>query len=163
MDMDETMIHFILQSKQFIIRPGLIRFLTTLNDFADISVFTAGTQSYADPILNIIEQMCGFNIFKKRLYRNHAVLADNGSYIKDIKKYFNIDNSILIDDNFTSISMFPNNSFYTHPFYGDPRDSLLSDLLYFLINFTVSGMVSDEYVKKTRPYLEDLGLCIPFN
>ena len=162
LDMDETMIHTDHNTWGLIYRPGLVYFLNTLAQFTSISVFTAGTQGYADPILDSIEKQCGRQIFNKRLYRHNADLAENGSYIKDIKKYFNIDQSILIDDNITSISMYPNNSLYIKPFYGDKNDDLLYNILPFIINFSMSNQSSISYVNFIRPFLEDLHVCTPF-
>jgi hypothetical protein len=59
LDLDETLISFHIneQGKGILIpRPSLHKFLTEMNKIFELILFTAGTQEYADPILNIIDK-----------------------------------------------------------------------------------------------------------
>ena len=67
----------------------------------EICVFTAGEQSYADTVLDYIDEDC--QIIKHRLYRHHCVLPTPGIYVKDLriigdrdlKEIIIVDNSIV--------------------------------------------------------------------
>jgi hypothetical protein len=48
LDLDETLIHFDPQTKQFRSRPYCLSFLRTLCNYFEIVIFTAATQNYAD-------------------------------------------------------------------------------------------------------------------
>ena len=69
LDMDETLIHTQFQKDgeiNFGTRPYLNRFLSELGKDFEVSIFTAGTQDYADSIVNNIDKE---GIIKNRMYR----------------------------------------------------------------------------------------------
>jgi CTD small phosphatase-like protein 2 len=82
-------------------RPYLDNCLEHLARFYEIAVFTAGEQSYADAVLDLIDE--NREIIKHRLYRNHCINSKEGIYVKDlriiadreIKDMIIVDNSIL--------------------------------------------------------------------
>ncbi len=53
-------------------RPGLDDFLQTAKQEFEMVVFTAGTQDYADPLLDVLEGHEPGSIFTGRLYRQHT-------------------------------------------------------------------------------------------
>jgi TFIIF-interacting CTD phosphatase-like protein len=52
-------------------RPGLFPFLENLKKTLNIIVYTAGTQDYAEPILNCIDPEG--EIFSAKLYRHNCI------------------------------------------------------------------------------------------
>ena len=99
LDLDETLINFRFNNKNegiFKTRPGLYDFLKNVGKKYEIAIFTAGTQEYADPILDIIEKDNKF--FVKRLYRQHTVFIDN-IFVKDLSKLGRDLSKIIIVDN----------------------------------------------------------------
>ena len=67
------------------LRPGLHDFLDALYEMYDLVIFTAATQDYADPILDVIEG--GKPYFKSRLYRQHAIIIEN-DFVKVLYSIF---------------------------------------------------------------------------
>ena len=74
-------------------RPGVKRFLNELHKFADVSIFTAGTQEYADRILQDLDPD---HRIVKRKYRHHC---EKGK-VKDISLLSHSPcRTVVIDDN----------------------------------------------------------------
>ena len=130
LDLDETLISFHIneQGKGILIpRPSLHKFLTEMNKIFELIVFTAGTQEYADPILNIIDKK---KFFDKRLYRQHCVILDN-VFIKDLSKLGRDLSKVIIIDNMPqNYKLQKENGIFIKNFYGqDKNDSALLDLI----------------------------------
>jgi len=130
LDLDETLISFRIneQGKGILIpRPSLHKFLTEMNKIFELIVFTAGTQEYADPILNIIDKK---KFFDKRLYRQHCVILDN-IFIKDLSKLGRDLSKVIIIDNMPqNYKLQKENGIFIKNFYGeDKNDSALLDLI----------------------------------
>jgi TFIIF-interacting CTD phosphatase-like protein len=70
LDLDETLIHFDAQTKQFRSRPYCLSFLRTLSQFFEIVIFTAATKNYADQIIDAIDP--NKTLIDYRLYRQHT-------------------------------------------------------------------------------------------
>jgi len=68
MDLDETLIHYEeYQGKgKFFVRPYAELFLKEMNEYYEITVFTAAVQEYADTVLNILDKN---KYVTHRLYR----------------------------------------------------------------------------------------------
>ena len=99
LDLDDTLINFKYDNLGRGIlkpRPNLFNFLNEMSQIFEIILFTAGTQDYADPILDIIEKKKKF--FDKRLYRQHTILIDN-ILIKDLSKLGRDLSKVIIVDN----------------------------------------------------------------
>ena len=102
-----------------------------MNKVYELIIFTAGTQDYADPILNIIEKKHKF--FEKRLYRQHCVVLDN-VFVKDLSKLGRDLNKIIIVDNMKqNFKLQKENGIFIKNFYGDKNDSTLIELLPILL------------------------------
>ena len=134
LDLDETLINYrIDEIGRGVLRPRphLNKFLKELNKVYELIIFTAGTQDYADPILNIIEKKHKF--FEKRLYRQHCVVLDN-IFVKDLSKLGRDLNKIIIVDNMKqNFKLQKENGIFIKNFYGDKNDSTLNELLPILL------------------------------
>lgn len=130
LDMDETLIHakFLMHPGQekshdgdFIVsianqsgsealqisvkmRPFLDNSLEHLAKYYEIAVFTAGEQSYADAVLDYLDEER--QIIKHRLYRQHCIKAAEGVYVKDLRIIGdrNPSDIILVDNSIVSFA-----------------------------------------------------------
>ena len=106
-------------------------FLKELKNLYEIILFTAGTQEYADPILNIIEKNETF--FEKRLYRQHCIIIGN-LFVKDLSMLGRSLNNVIIVDNMPqNFRLQKENGIFIRSFCGDNNDTALRDLLPILI------------------------------
>ena len=94
----------------------------------EIIIFTAGTQEYADPILDIIDKKKNF--FDKRLYRQHTIIMDN-VFVKDLSKLGRDLSKVIIVDNMPqNFKLQKENGIFIKNFNGDDKsDSTLLDLI----------------------------------
>ena len=109
--MDETLIHSVFTNEKtdvkftfkgdefkFNVRPYCLEFLESMSEIYNIYVFTAGTQDYAEPIVNYLNQ-------KKKtilgvLHRKNCMETHNGFFIKDLRIISNKElKDIVIIDN----------------------------------------------------------------
>ena len=135
LDLDETLINFRFNNKNegiFKTRPGLYDFLKNVGKKYEIVIFTAGTQEYADPILDIIEKDNKY--FVKRLYRQHTVFIDN-IFVKDLTKLGRDLSKIIIVDNMPqNFCLQKENSILIKNYFGqDDEDKALFDLEHILL------------------------------
>ena len=134
LDLDETLITCRLDERgRYILfqRPYLYMFLKELKNLYEIILFTAGTQEYADPILNIIEKDETF--FEKRLYRQHSIIIGN-LFVKDLNMLGRNLNKVIIVDNMPqNFRLQKENGIFIRSFCGDNNDTALRDLLPILI------------------------------
>ena len=131
LDLDETLISFRKEDAEkgiLRLRPYLNQFLTEIKPLYELIVFTAGTQEYADPILDAIEKKGKF--FDKRLYRQHAVIIDN-VFVKDLSKLGRDLSKVIIIDNMPhNFKLQKENGIFIKNFYGDDKkDQALLDLI----------------------------------
>ena len=131
LDLDETLISFKREDADtgiLKLRPGLDEFLKGMKPLYELIVFTAGTQDYADPILDAIEKEEKF--FEKRLYRQHAVIIEN-LFVKDLSKLGRDLSKVIIIDNMPhNFRLQKDNGIYIKNFYGeDKSDTTLFDLI----------------------------------
>ena len=130
LDLDETLIHFRFdKSNEGILktRPGLFNFLKDVGKKYELVIFTAGTQEYADPIIDIIEK--DKKIFYKRLYRQHTVVINN-IFVKDLTKLGRDLSKIIIVDNMPqNFYLQKENGIFIKNYFGqDNEDKALIDL-----------------------------------
>ncbi len=85
-------------------RPFLDSCLEHLARFYEIAVFTAGEQTYADAVLDYLDE--GREIIKHRLYRQHCVNVAEGTYVKDLRIIQDRDlkDIILVDNSIVSFA-----------------------------------------------------------
>ena len=144
LDLDETLIHFkshpnddssgILQ-----FRPFLSEFLSALNNYYELVVFTAATQDYADPIINAIEQKG--TKFEHRLYRIHTIIINN-DFVKDLSRLGrDLSRTIIVDNMEQNYKLQPGNGITIRPFWGkDTNDMALYDLISILTKIVKNNM-----------------------
>ena len=85
-------------------RPFLDNCLEHLAKYYEIAVFTAGEQSYADAVLDYLDEER--LIIKYRLYRHHCIKAADGIYVKDLRIISdrNPRDIILVDNSIVSFA-----------------------------------------------------------
>lgn len=86
-------------------RPFLDDTLEHLAKMYEIAVFTAGEQTYADAILDYIDEKR--EIIKHRLYRQHCVPVGNGIYVKDLRIIeggFKLHEMVIVDNSIVSFA-----------------------------------------------------------
>ena len=157
LDLDETIISFTFtDEKEGIarIRPYLFQFLNSIKNYYEIIIFTAGTQDYADPILDIIEENKE-KYFSYRLYRENCTVIDN-QYTKDISSLGRDISKIIIVDNIAqNFILHKKNGILISSFWGDDgSDKCLLYLGRILINIGIEMMennysldIRDEIIK----------------
>ena len=163
LDLDETLISFRFNKKyQGILRtrPGLYNFLKDVGTKYEMVIFTAGTQQYADPIIDIIEK--DKEIFVKRLYRQHTVFIDN-IFVKDLTKLGRDLSKIIIVDNMPQNFTFQkeNGIFIKNYFGQDDDDTALIDLTPILLR--IASKPNNDVRKELKKYREQIFTQITTN
>lgn len=158
LDMDETLIHSrFLQSEDqesddngdFIVsiasasgsdqirisvkmRPFLDNCLEHLAKYYEIAVFTAGEQTYADAVLDYLDEER--QIIKHRLYRQHCVRVAEGVYVKDLRiiKDRLLSDIILVDNSIVSFAFNLDNGVPISAFTRQIQDEELLYLVSYL-------------------------------
>jgi len=78
-------------------RPGVEKFLLEMSKHYDLVLWTAGTQLYADPIVDWLDPEKV--IFSKRMYRTECTQSRDGRFVKDLNKLQVALSRVLILDN----------------------------------------------------------------
>ena len=156
LDLDETLISFRFNKKYKGIlkkRPGLHNFLNQVGTKYELVVFTAGTQEYADPIINIIEK--NNKIFAKKLYRQHTVFIDN-IFVKDLTRLGRDLSKIIIIDNMPQnfILQKENGIFIKNYFGQDDNDMALLDLIPILLK--IASKPNNDVRIELKKYKEEI-------
>ena len=101
----------------------------------EMIIFTAGTQIYADQMINIIEEKR--KIFDMRLYRQHTIKIDN-FFVKDLSKLGRDLSKVIIIDNIPqSFKLQKENGIYIKKFNVDNKnDNALNHLIPILKKIT---------------------------
>ena len=119
-----------------------------MSQIFEIILFTAGTQDYADPILDIIEKKKKF--FDKRLYRQHTILIDN-ILIKDLSKLGRDLSKVIIVDNMPqNFKLQKENWIFIKNFDGSKNDCKLKKLIPIL------KLITNNYNNDVRNELSKL-------
>ena len=155
LDLDETLIHSDLNSQyehsdaeitlklengseskfSILIRPFTNEFLQFASERFNLVLFTAGTKSYADPIVDYIDPYNEF--FKLRLYRCSCTQYES-FFIKDLnilERYnpnFGYKNSIILDNCIFSFANNLQNGILISSFYFDHSDKELLNVADYL-------------------------------
>ena len=117
------------------VRKGVQKFLTILNNYYNIGIFTASEKEYADAIIRYLDP--NKNIIKFCLYRNNCINVNDLINIKYLRIIKDIDlkKIVLIDNNMYSFSAELSNGVLINSFYGDKNDDELFNVLEYLIEF----------------------------
>ena len=132
LDLDETLISFKLEPNEenkgtIRFRPFLDSFLQKVREKYEIIVFTSGTQDYADPLEDAIEQEEKY--FDARLYRQHTI-ACGKDIVKDISRIGRpLDKIIIVENMPQNYRLQKENGILIKSFYGeDIYDTALNSL-----------------------------------
>lgn len=110
-------------------RPYCDYFLEKVSEWYDVVVFTASLQTYADPMIDWLEQ--GKRIFRRRFYRSDCIQDKDGEgYIKDLSVLGDdLARIVLVDNSPTSYALQRYNGIGVEGWISDPSDSSLLHLL----------------------------------
>jgi len=146
LDLDETLIHSIFDSKtkersdlqlNFLIndqkilvktkiRPNVDIFLEKMSKIFEIIIFSAGISEYVNPIINILDKN---NYIAYKLFREHCSILDIG-YTKDlIRLNRNLKDIIILDNNPISYIFNIENGIPIKSWTGEKRDKELLNLI----------------------------------
>ena len=132
LDLDETLISFRThpyeENKGTIrFRPYLDSFLKKVKEKYELIVFTSGTQDYADPLEDAIEQDRKY--FDARLYRQHTITCGK-DIVKDISRIGrSLDKIIIVENMPQNYRLQKENGILIKSFYGeDIYDNALASL-----------------------------------
>jgi Dullard-like phosphatase family protein len=109
------------------VRPHLAEFLEAVTGRYETYVFTAGTQAYADAVLDQLDPQ---GRLAGRLYRQHCV-PDFGTYVKDLSILgkHRMHRTVLVDNNYNSFKANPLNGIPIATFFDNPQDRALLPML----------------------------------
>ena len=142
-DLDETLVRSAITPNEqvnVLFRPHVAFFLSSVASMYDqIAVFTAGTESYARPIIDALAANSGIVIMhQNRLYRDSCtpIKDEKGNiiaYCKDLRRLGHpISRVTLLDNMPISYSLQPDRGVPIPSFFGDPEDRALLDVLNIL-------------------------------
>ena len=147
LDLDETISHSLKLNfgYYFLLRPGVIEFLTELSEFYEIIIFTSSPKIYADSIIDKIDEKG--NLISHRLYKSH-VIFEKGKSVKKLNLIGRDLNKIIFVDNLKSNAKYNPNNLYLIPSW---TDDIYDDELFKLRNklkyIYTSGKFNDDITK----------------
>ena len=170
LDLDETLMSFVYinnEKKEGILRlrPFLYNFLNLVKEYYEIIIFTAATQTYADPILDVIEVIRG-KYFNYRLYREHCSIFNN-VIVKDISLIGrNINHIIIVDNMQQNFKLQKKNGILISSFWGDDTNDkallhlgkILVNIATNMIEFNYNCDVRDEIKKYKDDILKNVSM-----
>lgn len=144
-DLDETLIHSEMMNKQIdersfdliiaclnigvYIRPFLKDFLSSLCNYYNIILFTAGEEAYAQ---TVVDELGIKQYFRFILSRDYCIDLEEMMYIKDLKIFGEDNNILLVDNSIFSFAKHLKHGVLVSSFYSDEKDAELLDLLEYL-------------------------------
>ena len=169
LDLDETLVHsvgvvdnndgeipqhdFIIQIPQnnnsshdvhVMVRPHVEEFLERMSKRYELVIFTASISKYANPLLNIVDEM---NYVPFRLFREHCTLI-NTAFVKDLNLLGrDAKDIIILDNNPTAYSLNHYNGFPIKSWFDDKNDDELLKICPILEFLSYVPDVR-EYIKK---------------
>ena len=147
LDLDETISHSLKLNfgYYFLLRPGVIEFLTELSEFYEIIIFTSSPKIYADNIIDKIDQ--NGNLITHRLYKPH-VIFERGKSVKKLNLIGRDLNKIIFVDNMKSNAKYNPKNLYLIPSWTDDIfDNELYKLKRKLKYICTSGKFNDDITK----------------
>ena len=129
-------------------RPHVMWFLKNISKYYDIAIFTATTENYAAPIIDLLDSNKKY--IQGQFYRENCLVTDSHYLIKDLRIFKERDpKDILIVDN--SATCFVNhldNGVPIIPFYDNKADTQLLSLYKFLVACSEKAD-SREFIRET--------------
>jgi len=150
LDMDETLLHSSgtkiddydmlvmagdeLEHKVWVKkRPYVDEFLKACSKFANIYVYTASDQNYADPVLNELDKN---SVVSKRFYKPDCIQYNGNHYDKPLSRVDHpLEKTILVDNSPDSWKSNPKNAIRVPSWFENPYDTVLWDLIPILETF----------------------------
>ena len=138
------------------LRNGVRKFLSLLNNYFNLAIFTASDKDYANAIIRYLDP--NKTIFKFGLYRYDCVNVNDLICIKDLRIIENIDMKkiILIDNNIYSFANQLNNGILINSFYGDKNDVELFNVLGYLFKYI---LLADDVRKVNEKFFGFEKIC----
>ena len=150
LDLDETLVHYIDSQSQgkFLTRPYAREFLLRMSKHFEIVIFTAAIKTYADWILDELDET---RLISHRLYRNHTKPAGN-YFIKDLKQLGrDLAKTIIVDNVSENFQLQNENGILIKSWYEDLNDTALLELSPFLETISISKIPDvRDYLKESR-------------
>jgi carboxy-terminal domain RNA polymerase II polypeptide A small phosphatase len=153
LDLDETLVRatgnptldppdFTLDGFRVRRRPRLAEFLCVVATFADVAVWSSGSDSYVEEIVRQIAPadiafrfVWGRSRCTRRFDHEHM----EEYWVKDLKKVkrlgYSLDRVLIVDDSPEKIERHYGNHIHIEPFYGDLSDRALLQLAAYLERF----------------------------
>ena len=147
LDLDETISHSLKLNfgYYFLLRPGVIEFLTELSEYYEIIIFTSSPKIYADNIIDKIDQ--NGNLITHRLYKPH-VIFERGKSVKKLNLIGRDLNKIIFVDNMKSNAKYNPKNLYLIPSWTDDIfDNEMYKLKRKLKYICTSGKFNDDITK----------------
>ena len=150
LDIDETLLFatekpldrphdFLVGSYRVYKRPNLDKFLSTVNEWFDLAVWTSSGEEYATMVIRQLflgSNELRFQWSRQRCTRRFDPETREEYWIKDLKKVkkigFDLDKILMIDDSPEKLQRQYGNHIHVNQFVGDQKDSELEKLLPFL-------------------------------
>ena len=119
------------------VRNGAQKFLSILNNYFNVGIFTASEKEYADAIIRYLDP--NGEIIKFCLYRDNCVNVNDLINVKDLRIIKDIDlkKVVLVDNNMYSFAPQLSNGILINSFYGDKNDVEFLNLLEYLIQYVL--------------------------
>ena len=142
------------------LRNEVRKFLSLLNNYFNVAIFTASEKDYADAIIRYLDP--NKNIFKFCLYRYHCINVNDLVFIKDLRVIDNIDvkKTVLIDNNIYSFTSQLNNGILVNSFYDDRDDNELFNVFSYLYE---DILPCDDVRKVNENFFRFEKICQQFN
>lgn len=147
LDLDETISHSLKLNfgYYFLLRPGVIEFLTDISKFYEIIIFTSSPKIYADNIIDKIDEKG--TLISHRLYKSH-VIFEKGKSVKKLNLIGRDLNKIIFVDNLKSNAKYNPKNLYLIPSWTDDiYDNELYKLKDKLLYICTSGKYNDDITK----------------
>ena len=147
LDLDETISHSLKLNfgYYFLLRPGVIEFLTELSELYEIIIFTSSPKIYADNIIDKIDEKN--NLISHRLYKSH-VIFERGKSVKKLNLIGRDLNKIIFVDNMKCNAKYNPKNLYLIPSWTDDiYDDELLKLKNKLKYIYSSGKFNDDITK----------------
>ena len=143
-----------LRIGMFLLRPYVKQFLSELNNFYEIVIFTTGTKEYCDRVLQLLD--LDNNLIKYRLYKHHINLKYINTSVKDLSLLGrDLNKTIIIDNLEENFRLQPDNGLPIITWKGDINDYSLKYLAKILKNIVIKK-VSDvrRIIKKIKAQIK---------
>ncbi|KAL4430221.1 hypothetical protein ABPG74_014780 [Tetrahymena malaccensis] len=128
LDLDETLIHFYetRNGGQYQKRPFCDKFLREMSKLYELVIFTAGTEDYANWVLDSLDKN---KFISYRLYRQHTNFT-NCVYVKDLSKIGrDLSKTIIVDNVPENFRLQRENGIGIKSWYNDRNDTALNDII----------------------------------